>query len=344
MGLLASILALSFVIFFHELGHFLVARFFGVRVEVFSLGFGTKLFSRRIGETEYALSAIPLGGYVKLFDGSKENPESTSLRSKHPIQKIAILLAGPLFNLILAFLIYAALFLAQGTSHYSKEPIIGGIDHSQPAASILRPGDKIKSLDSKPIESFSDLGRLLADYTKPSVPLVLERRDGEEIVTLTIDAPLGIHPVEKRPILGISPIVEMQSVSILAALGLALERTANAIYLLYDGIKQLVIGALGLENINSIIGIAKVSSQAFDTSFAFFLVVIAFISVNLGILNLLPLPILDGGQILFTCYEWLRGKELDPRAANLLAFVGLSLIAGLMCLGFYNDLRGIFAS
>lgn len=393
MNLIISILALSFVVFFHELGHFIFAKFFGVRVQTFSIGFGPKLLSYYYKGTQYSLSLIPLGGYVKL-QGETNNTElikdSGSLFAKHPLERIAILFAGPLFNILLAFLLYICIFL-HGIPTYSNKPIIGEVNPSLPSHGILLENDKILSINGVEVKSFQDISRILNsqqskpnldsanniktnDFTRNSldtshttkdklsnelmqdkIALVVVSRQANnlqnianssdiDVEYLRLEVPISHSNNDNRLILGIAPKQELKNISLQESIIQSLNQTIKTSLLLYEGLKDLLIGVIGLENISSIIGITEVSIKALNVDFIFFLWVVAFISINLGIINLLPLPLLDGGQIVFTCYEWLTGKSISKKAANMIVSIGISIIVAIMCIGIYNDIYRLISS
>ncbi|WP_317398262.1 RIP metalloprotease RseP [Helicobacter bilis] len=358
MGLLFAILGLSFLIFFHELGHFLFARLFGVRVLVFSIGFGKKLITKQYKGTEYTLSLIPLGGYVKLKGEitkdsiSKDSNEiessvssqydKDSLLSKHTFQRILILLAGPLFNFILAFFIYIIIF-AQGVPSYSNTPIIGDIGKEFLAYNILKKDDEIISINGIKVEKFSDISHILNENKTQNMeakllisrPISYEKSNkNKEILELLV--PLSKE--KDRIILGITPAITIMYFSPIEILQNAIMKVYDDIMLIYKGLRDMLLGLIGLENLSSVVGITDVSAKAYNAGFVNFILVLAIISVNLGVINLLPIPIVDGGQILFTLYEWLTGKALHERIANILVALGLSFIITLMLLGLYNDI------
>lgn len=358
MGVLFAILGLSFLIFFHELGHFLFVRLFGVRVLVFSIGFGKKLITKQCKGTEYTLSLIPLGGYVKLKGEttkdsiSKDSNEiessvssqydKDSLLSKHPFQRILILLAGPLFNFILAFFIYIIIF-AKGVPSYSNTPIIGDIGKEFLAYNILKKDDEIISINGIKVEKFSDISHILNENKTQNMeakllisrPISYEKSNkNKEILELLV--PLSKE--KDRIILGITPAITIMYFSPIEILQNAIMKVYDDIMLIYKGLRDMLLGLIGLENLSSVVGITDVSAKAYDAGFVNFILVLAIISVNLGVINLLPIPIVDGGQILFTLYEWLTGKALHERIANILVALGLSFIITLMLLGLYNDI------
>ncbi len=387
MGLLFAILGLSFLIFFHELGHFLCARFFGVRVLVFSIGFGKKLFIWRYKGTEYALSLIPLGGYVKLKgeitkDSNQQTTDkdlqslsaqstsaiyiSDSLLDKHPLQRIAILFAGPFFNFIFAFLVYAFLFV-KGVPTYSEKPIVGDIGHEFGAFKLLQKNDEILSVNGLQITKFSDISKALNTHKQTdtqlqdntatlliarAIPYTNTTLQNNSFVDSTqishnekqhIQLIVPLSQQDNRMVLGITPLVTIEYFSFFEILQKATIMVYDNIMLIYRGIRDILFGLIGIENLSGVIGITDVSAKAYNAGFINFILVIALISVNLGVLNLLPLPMLDGGQILFTLYEWLTGQILHERIANALVVFGFSFIIGLMLIGFYNDIMRIIA-
>ena len=212
MGIITSILVLSLLIFFHELGHFLAAKYFGVRVEVFSIGFGTKIFSKKIGDTEYIIASIPLGGYVKMKGQDDRNPLSNvdgegSYSSKKSYQRLIILAAGAGANFLLAFFLYIAIALM---GHQSLAPVVGEIKEGYPAhkAGIL-PKDKIISIDDKPIREWMDISRAIEGVNSHEPITVVILREGREIylkMNTTIGDSTNLFKEEiKKRMIGISP-------------------------------------------------------------------------------------------------------------------------------------------
>lgn len=365
MGLLLAIIGLSFLIFFHELGHFLCARLFGVKVLVFSIGFGKKLFTWNYKNTQYALSIIPLGGYVKLKGEDKDSiskdsenindskDAKDSLISKHPLKRIMIFLAGPLFNFIFAFIVYVCLF-ANGVPSYSDKAIVGDIGKEFAAYNVLQKNDEILSVNGIKIEKFSDISPalnkdknttntaklLISRNTQPNTTIdSIKSEQNGKIIELLV--PLSMK--DDKMLLGITPTINIVYFSPIEILKKATIMVYDNTLAIYKGIRDMLFGLIGIENLSGVIGIADVSAKAYDAGFINFILVLSLISVNLGVINLLPIPIVDGGQILFVLYEWITGKMLHEKIANTLVLLGLSLIISLMLLGFYNDIMRIAA-
>lgn len=347
MGIFVSIVAVSFMVFFHELGHFLVARFFGIKVFSFSIGFGPKILSFSKGGTTYQLSLLPLGGYVKMKGGAplhkrkyrsfaqKDEIDKTNINDRHPLVRIAIIFAGPLFNFILAFIIFLFVLMFSGIDVANNELLIGNVGKEYKAASLLQSGDRILSINEVKIQGFSEIRGLLQGINGDSVKLEIQR-GGD---TLSLNVPLSIKDGAK--LLGISPQVTRMTPSFFESINIAFNQMIDSILIIYDGLKKLIVGAIGIENLSGIIGITDISSQAYNSNFMFFMFIIALVSVNLGIINLLPLPALDGGQILFCIYEWVFRRRVNRRIADILSFIGISFLVAMMILGAFNDISRI---
>lgn len=340
-----TVLAISFLIFFHELGHFSVARALGVRVNVFSIGFGEALYSFKKGQTEYKIGAIPLGGYVQLkgqddTDPSAHSDEPDSYNSLSPFKRILILFAGPAFNFLLAFFIYIVLgFLGEerlGTVVANVAP--------NSAASIagIRSGDKILSINGKSVSQWSEISPLVSTDKSE---IVLKR--GDEKLTLLAYPKVGegvnlFGEKISKPLIGISPANETVIVYHRSdALKYAAEQTWQAGGLIFTGIGKLLSGVVPVSEVGGIMQITDVTSKAAKTSPQMLLLIVALISVNLGVLNLLPIPALDGGHILFNLYEFLSRRAVPKRAFEYLTYAGWAVLATLMVVATFNDIMRI---
>lgn len=349
MSLFLALLALSFLIFFHELGHFLAARFFGVKVEVFSIGFGKKLIKKTYGNTEYALSLIPLGGYIKMKgyyrdDSLEQDEQSDSYSSKTPLQRIVILLAGPFFNLFLPLLIYFGVFYGQKDVLL---PVVGEIQRDMPAfRSGLQTGDVIQAVNGKRVIAWNDVAEKILKSDSKVLLSVL--REGEkfdvEILPKSLDRQDIFGQIKKVFVIGIKPMGEIGSVhyGLLDAFVLAIKQTFKSAMLILEGVQKLLLGIVPTSEVGGVISIVQVMDKAHENGIFQFLALVALISVNLGVLNLLPIPALDGGHIILNLYELFFKKPLNPNALHYLTILGWSILLGLMLLGFYNDINRIF--
>ncbi|TLE01751.1 RIP metalloprotease RseP [Helicobacter japonicus] len=352
MSIFIALLILSFLVFFHELGHFIVARMCGVSVEVFSIGFGKKIASMYIGQTQYALSLIPLGGYVKLKGQDDANPkarnyEVDSYLSKSPYQRIAILLAGPLFNLLLAFFLYMAVGLG---GKLSLLPVIGEVKENYPAyLAGMKTGDRILSINDKEIKTWEELDSAIVN-AQGALLVALQREVNanphiinlfEVILTPTQQETKNIFgETITRNMIGISSSGEMGIVqyNFLQSIGYGFNETLKASTLIIQSIMKLISGVVPSSEVGGVVSIVSVIGSASQDSWIMLFWLTALISVNLGILNLLPIPALDGGHIIFNCYEIIMRKPPSENIAYYLTLCGWAILFGLMFLGLYNDI------
>jgi len=349
MGILTSFLILSFLVFFHELGHFLAARFFGVRVEVFSIGFGKKVFRKVIGKTEYCLSMIPLGGYVQMkgqddSDPTKRNDDADSYNTKRPYQRIIILFAGPFANFILAFFLYLAIANI-GVTRYS--PIIGNIGENTPAQKIgLMTNDTILEINGATVKTWDDLSR----FIKKSEGKILITIKRDKIVKTLMTTPeikelktMFGEPIKKR-ILGISPEGSTMILKLTPAetLIFAYDETIKATTMIVTSLQKLIQGVVSVKELGGIVSIVQVTAQASEAGIVALFVLTALISVNLGVLNLLPIPALDGGHIMFNIYEMITKKAPSEKVLYIMTVGGWILLLSLMAFTIFNDIYRIF--
>jgi regulator of sigma E protease len=347
MGILVSLLVLSFLIFFHELGHFVAARYFGVQVDVFSIGFGKKLYSKMIGKTEWSISAIPLGGYVKMKGQDDSDPtaishDPDSYTSKKPWQRIVILLAGPFANFLLAFFLYLAIAFI-GVPKLL--PVVGSVSENTPAYEAgLQKGDTILAINLQPVHYWEDIGKLINQTTGGSIHVLIKRQN--ERIDLVMkpkeieDKNIFEEPIHRK-IIGISPSGEQKSVvyGFSDGIGYAWSETKKASELIFKSVQKLITGDVGTDKLGGVITIVDITAQATHAGIVALLFFTALISVNLGVLNLLPIPALDGGHIMFNLYEIIRGKAPSEVVLYRLTVGGWALLLGLMFLGLYNDIN-----
>ncbi|MBQ27166.1 MAG: RIP metalloprotease RseP [Nitrospiraceae bacterium] len=348
------ILVLGVLIFFHELGHFLVARWAGVGVLKFSLGFGPKLWSWKGKETEYMLCVIPLGGYVKMLgeeDGEEvlEKDKARSFEKQSLSRRTAIVLAGPIANFLLAYGIFASV-LAVGLPLYvpqfeSLMPMVDSVLEESPAErGGLQVGDKIVAIDGTRIDTWHEMTEIVIENPDHELTIEVERAGG--LLNLTV-TPRSVEAVSQggEPILigqiGITRMtgdVSIESVSPVYAIVDGAYATWRWAELMVVGIVKIVQGELSAKNIGGPILIADMSAQAASQGFLNIVLFVALISINLGIVNLLPVPVLDGGHLMFFAIEGIRGRPLEERGREIAHQVGLFLLLSLMTFAFYNDI------
>lgn len=343
---------LTVIVFFHELGHFLVARLAGIKVLVFSIGFGPEIagFFDRHG-TRWKISAVPLGGYVKFFGDENEAsvPDPATLsamteeeRSKSfPGQTVAtraaVVVAGPIANFILAIAIFTGVFTFYGKT--TAIPRIAAVEPGSPAAMAgFQVGDVIVSIDGTKIDSFSDVQRIVTFSPGRELNITVER--GNALVSL------HATPAEKdnRGALGITRSnepgdVKTESVGPATALKLGLDRTWFVVSTTLGYLHDVVVGRQSADQIGGPIKIAQISGEVAKLGFGPLLDFIAYLSISIGLLNLFPVPLLDGGHLLFYAIEALRGRPLSERAQEVGFRIGLAIVVMLMIFAAFNDLR-----
>lgn len=357
---------LTIVVFFHELGHFLVARWAGVKVLTFSLGFGPELFgfNDRHG-TRWKVSAIPLGGYVKFFgdDSEASTPSADTLQTmtaeerkvsfhhKKVGPRAAIVAAGPIANFLLAIVIFAALFTFFGKP--SQTARVDSIqENSAAAAAGFKSGDVVTAINGDAIESFTDMQRIVS--TKAGVPLVFTVKRGDEVVKLNGTPQLreikdSFGNVHRVGILGITRATGpgdtvTKPVNPATAVWLGVKETWFVVDRTVSYIGGIFTGRENADQVGGPIRIAQISGQVATIGLSALIHLAAVLSVSIGLLNLFPVPLLDGGHLLFYAVEAIRGKPLSERSQELGFRVGLALVLMLMLFATYNDILHLAAS
>jgi len=346
---LIFILILSLLIIVHEFGHFIAARRNGVRVEQFSLGFGPQIFKKKVKDTEYSISLIPLGGYVKMAGDSQAEYKGSDYEyfSKAPGKRFQIIFFGPFLNYILGFLFFWFIFFIGYPSLTSK---VGGlIDGYGAKVAGLKVGDKIISVGGKKVGLWEDLqARIQENKTKPSV-MISVLRDNKELKfnVLLKDKVLDDQLGKKRAlgIIGISPFDEIVEVrhGFLESAYLAIKKTINLTLMTYEGLWGLVSGRMSMrDSMTGPLGIFFITSKAAKLGLIAVMHLIAVLSVSLAIFNLLPLPILDGGHLFLLGLEKLRKKALGVKAEEVIGNVGFTLMIALALFVTYNDIMRLY--
>jgi regulator of sigma E protease len=353
-AILLAILILGLLIFVHELGHFTVAKWCGVMVTRFSLGFGPRLLAWRRGETEYAISAIPLGGYVKMLgdDPEEEVPvyEAARAFSQQSLAKrSAIVLAGPMMNLVTAFVAFSLVFALYGAGTPTDKPKIGGVMAGMPAAIAgLKAGDTVQAIDGTEIATWDEMSQKVRASQGAQLTLRVQRADGtvENLAITPEERPersaFG-EEIGKAYLIGIERFVEIEPVPLSSAVGLGAYQTWFWVKMTLLSVVKIFQGAVSARDLGGPILIVQAAGQQAELGLEYLIRFVGLISVNLGVLNLLPIPVLDGGHLLFFFFEALRGQPLAVRHREMAQQVGLFLLLALMVFVFFNDISRIVA-
>lgn len=357
------VVVLGILVFVHELGHFTVARMCGVKVDVFSIGFGKELWGRRDKQgTYWKIAAVPLGGYCQFLgdddassagDGKaselSEEEKKFTFQYQSPAKKLVIALAGPVSNYLFAILIFAGIFFFLGKINFP--PVVGEVfENSAAAKAGIVANDRILTINGNKIDSFDDI-RKEVDLTVGNEVVVELLRDGREIrlqfPLIEMEVPEANGEMTKRPMLGVKSVnvieLDHEKLSLPQSLNEAFMEAWNVTEATLRGVGQMITGKRSGEEIGGIIRIAEMSGDISKQNGILDLVVfMALLSINLGLINLFPIPVLDGGHIVIYLAEIAVGKEINTQIKDALFKVGFSLIIALMIFATWNDFVRLF--
>lgn len=351
LTLLSFVVVLGIVIFVHELGHFLAAKAVGVRVERFSIGYPPRLFGRRYGDTDYCISAIPFGGYVKMTGMIDESMDGTPLTgaphefmSKNTAQKVLVITAGVIMNFLLASLIYTGITLSEGIP-FVKAPVIEMVSAGQPAerAGLLQ-GDRIVAIDGRPIETWDAMVEIIHGSAGQTLRIEWERageRLTAEVVPEGTDAPVG-GETRRVGLIGISPRYEYRPVGFFEAIGHGFLLTGSNAALFAQAVWRSLT-SFSVKEFGGPIAIAKMAGQSAQAGAIAFLLFLAMINVSIGLLNILPFPVLDGGHLVIILAEGVARRPLATKAKMAIQQVGMVLLLALMVKVIWQDLGRVGA-
>lgn len=330
---LITILMIHSLVLVHEWGHFLAARRTGIPVNEFSIGFGWRLLALRRRETIYSLRLIPLGGYVLL-----DLPEADeSLPTLYPPGKrIAVAMGGPLMNLALALIIFIGIYSVVGIPNYSARPVIGRVINEMPADKAgIQAGDVILSVNKQSVTEWSELTGLLAQVDPEATCSIMLRR-GDRVVSCRVIT--SRDESSGRTIIGVEPQRLWQRQSLPAALAIGFKQTFQTSIVIVSTLAGMAGGTVSADSMTGPIGLAGMVKNSLATGWLELLGFMAFLSINLGIFNLLPIPFLDGGRIVLAAISAIRRRSLDPEKEALLHWVGLAFLMILMLYASYQDI------
>jgi regulator of sigma E protease len=345
---ISAIIVIGVLVLVHEFGHYIVARYLNVKVLKFSIGFGPKIYGIQKGETEYLVSAVPLGGYVKLYGEDDEDiaeDKDRAFNQQTPIKRIMIVFAGPLLNFIFAFMVF---FMINTIGFKTISAKVGDVKESYPAHKAgIKKGDIITKIAGKNVKAWEDVSKAIKGnsgnqieitYTRGSDTFmagVLPKKEkaknmfGEEAETMVIgvvssDELVTIsYPIHQALYRGYLQVYELTKLTILT-------------------IQKLIQRTIPMSSLGGPILITKLAGETAKSGPINFIVFMALLSVNLGVLNLLPIPILDGGHILLFSYEAVSGKKVSARFKEVFVYIGIVIIGLLTAIVFYNDIVRVF--
>lgn len=340
LTVVAVVCVFGVLVLVHELGHFVTAKLTGMRVDEFAIGFGPKLVSFQRGETVYSIRCIPLGGFNNIAGmDSEDNPAGERGYCRKPIPaRMLVILAGSAMNLILPVFLFFGIFFFSGVTTQSTEPVLGTVIPDRPAAMAgLREGDRILGIGDTPVEDWMGFVNIIKSNDGQPLTVYYERDGvkGSTVVTPLFDAE------NNRAMVGVMGVVETTHPGFFESMGLAVQRTGTIIYAMIQELVRLIAQLSG-ENLAGPMGVVHMTGEVAKMGLVPLLNFTAFLSLNLGIINLFPVPALDGGHFVTLLVEALRGKPLSSQAQRYTQTVGIALLLVLMVYATKNDIVRIF--
>ena len=337
----AAIFVFGLLVLVHELGHFATAKWTGMRVDEFAIGFGPRLFSVKKGETVYSIRAVPLGGFNDIagMDPANNDAGSRGYCEKPVLHRMIVILAGSIMNFILPIFLFFGIFYFAGVSTPNPEPVFGQVMAGKPAAEAgLQTGDRVVSLNGESIASWQEFVTATSKLEADTPAVITVERGGEQVeTTVTPSYDKG----SKRTVIGVMSEVKTMHPGFFASMGMAVQHTGQIIYMMLDALYKLILELSGAE-LAGPIGVAQMAGQVAQLGIVPLLNFTAFLSLNLGIINLFPIPALDGGHFAGLCVEAVRGKPLGEKSMYYLQVAGITLLVLLMLLATKNDIVRVF--
>lgn len=334
MSILIAILVLGIIIFIHELGHFLTAKFFKMPVSEFSIGMGPQVYSYDTIKTTYSIRAIPIGGYVNIEGMEVDSKVEDGFNSKPTYARFIVLIAGVFMNFLLAFVIIFASIYSNGKYIPSSEPVIGEVFKEAKAFNHILPKDKVIEIDGEKVEKWEDIGKVIGQKKEQKDVNMLVLREGKEE---SITVPLTYEKEVGRVMLGVLPEYSIEKFGVLETAKLTLQSGVRIVDETLSGLKMMVTGKVKAEEISGPIGIIKVVGEASKQGAGIVVWLMALLSVNVGVLNLLPLPALDGGRIIFVLLEMV-GIRVNKKIEERVHMAGMVILFGLIIFITTNDI------
>ncbi|HHY39647.1 MAG TPA: RIP metalloprotease RseP [Syntrophaceticus sp.] len=336
-----AVLVLGFLIFVHELGHFMVAKIVGIQVDEFSIGFGPKLFGyqKKKDTTLYTIRLLPLGGYVKMAGENPEDEESVNGFNTKPLKhRFAVISAGSIMNFLVAILLIVITYGVIGIPIASNSNIIGEVIQGSPAmAAGLQSGDRIISINDVPTKNWEDVSGNIRKNGGQELKLIVERNNQRHsfLIKPKYDPEYKIYQI------GITQSIIWQRQGFFQAIQLGLNQSVQFARLVFESIGGLIAGKYSTNDVAGPVGITVAIGEAAKGGAGYLMIFAAVLGINLAIINLLPIPALDGSKLIFLTIEGLRGKPVDPEKENFIHLIGFALLMVLFLLITYNDIARI---
>lgn len=336
----SAIVIFGILVLIHEFGHFVMAKKTGMFVKEFAIGFGPKLISKKIGETVYSIRCVPLGGFNDIagMDPGDDEAGERSYCRKPILHRMVVIVAGAAMNLLLPVFLFWGLIYFNGISSPSPEPVLGQVLNDTPAFRAgLQDGDRIVSMDGRDISSWQEFTALVINGAGQSYKVVFERNGKQQETTITPE----YNEQAKRFLVGVYGGVIVKQVGVVEAFALAIERNVFIIRRMVSGIGEIIFGdAAG--DVSGPIGVVQMTGEMANAGMLPLIHFVALLSLNLGIVNLLPIPALDGGHVVLLLLEALRGKPLGAKALNYIQMAGIACLTTIMLFATKNDIVRIF--
>lgn len=335
LTILATILVFGILVTVHELGHFVTAKLTGMRVDEFAIGFGPKIFQTKSGDTLYSIRAIPLGGFNKIAGMDPDDKvDERGFNSKPILSRMLVILAGSIMNFVLPVVLFFMIFVISGVDTPINEPIIGQVFPKMPAVEAgLMPGDKIISLNSHKTKNWDEIVKVFEEAKQNPVKVEVERAGSLR----TYEVLPQYKKDMDRTLVGISPKYAKTPLGVVEAAKLAVTHTKNTIVMMVNGLYKIISGQSPAE-VAGPIGVAQMAGKIAQDGFLPLMTFIAFLSINLGVVNLLPLPALDGGYFILLVLEAFRKKPLPASVLEKIQMVGIALILMITVFSTFKDL------
>lgn len=343
MGIIIAILLFSFIIIFHELGHFLLAKANGIRVDEFSLGLGPTLIGKQIGDTFFSIKLLPFGGACMMGEDDTDDMSEGSFNSKSVWARMSVIAAGPVFNLLLAWIFCVILIGATG---YQSTEITDVLDGYSAQEEGMQSGDVIKEINGRNVHIWDDMRLYTVTHPNDAPYEIVYERDGKEY-TASIE-PRQLEG-DASPLLGVTS-ENIERPGILGSMQYGFYKMKYWINYALDSLRMLVTGQVGIQDMSGPVGIVNVVDDVYQASAPAGIAAVVlslmnfgtFLSANLGVVNLLPLPALDGGRLVFLIVEAVRRRRIPPEKEGMVHFAGFALLMVLMVVVMYNDIMKLF--